>query len=308
MNIVDPTYATIRAIGKDESWLHEWIKERPSRLGLGELRIESSEVSHYRNRGGRLDILAYRPELDTYYEIEVMLGEVDADHGFRTLDYWARERLLRPNARHVAVLVAEDLSGRYKTVLETLPQFLPLIGIELRVIKIGQGTDEIALIDTNIVIQPDDMLIDTGDEPETGGDGRRSPRDRAWWEANANQTFIGTVDEIAKLAVDSIGPSRIDYSAQSYISLKKGRRCWLPMWPRANGVYVYVPAGPGGSEDAPNDFFQRVSTLLVEAGLDDPSWSYNYNGGANPIAFPIPKERVLHSAVRTILTEAYELA
>src|SRR3954454_18817812 len=143
MDIVESAYTSLRTIGKDERWLHQWIIEKPSRLGLGELIIERSELSHYKNKGGRLDIFAYRGDLDTYYEIEVMLGECDADHGFRVLDYWARERLKNPNAafrlfdygarellknpnaRHIAVLVAEDLSGRYKTVIETLPQFLP---------------------------------------------------------------------------------------------------------------------------------------------------------------------------------------
>src|SRR5215216_1357199 len=150
MNIVESTFTSLRAIGKDERWLHQWIKEKPSRLGLGELTIERSELSHYKNRGGRLDILAYRADLDTYYEIEVMLGECDADHGFRTLDYWARERLRNPNSRHVAVLVAEDLSGRYKSIIETLPQFLPFIGIEIKVLKLNHP-DGIATIETAIV-------------------------------------------------------------------------------------------------------------------------------------------------------------
>ena len=83
MDIVESTYTSLRTIGKDERWLHQWIKEKPSRFGLGDLTIERSELSHYKNMGGRLDILAYRADLDTYYEIEVMLGECDADHGFR---------------------------------------------------------------------------------------------------------------------------------------------------------------------------------------------------------------------------------
>src|SRR5688572_11137972 len=110
MQIVDNVSTTLRAIGKDEQWLHDWIVQKPARLGLGDLTIKKSELIHYKNRGGRLDMLAYRGDLDTYYEIEVMLGECDADHGFRVLDYWARERLRNPNARHFAVLVAEDLS------------------------------------------------------------------------------------------------------------------------------------------------------------------------------------------------------
>src|SRR5712691_7864928 len=148
MRIVENSYTTLRAIGKDERWLHEWIKEKPTRLGLGPIVIKRSELTQSKNNGGRLDILAYRADIDTYYEIEVMLGECDADHGFRTLDYWARERLKNPNAKHVAVLVAEDLSGRYKTLIETLPQFLPLIAIELKVLKLALPSGDIATLDT----------------------------------------------------------------------------------------------------------------------------------------------------------------
>ena len=45
MDIVENTYTSFRTIGKDERWLHQWIKEKPSRLGLGELAIERSELS-----------------------------------------------------------------------------------------------------------------------------------------------------------------------------------------------------------------------------------------------------------------------
>lgn len=247
MEIVESAYTSLRAIGKDERWLHRWIVEKPSRLGLGELSIERSELSQYKNAGGRLDVLAYRTDLDTYYEIEVMLGECDADHGFRTLDSWARERLRNPNARHVAVLVAEDLSGRYQTVVETLSQFLPFIGIEIKVLKLPYQ-EGVATIVTSIVAQPDDLAIDAGDEPGKAKQAATAPRDRAWWESNASAAFMATVDEIAKYCTQDIGPSRVDYSAQSYVSLKKGRRCWLPMWPRANGTYVYLPGGASGSE------------------------------------------------------------
>lgn len=179
MEIVDASCTTLRAISKDEAWLHRWIMERPSRLGLGDLEIKSAELTQYRNGGGRLDILAYRPQLDTYYEIEVMLGECDADHGFRTLDYWARERQRRPNAKHVAVIVAEDLSGRYKTVIETLPQFLPFIGIELKVLRLPYG-DEVATIQASIVAQPDDLILPSADEPGAERTRTASPKDRAW--------------------------------------------------------------------------------------------------------------------------------
>jgi hypothetical protein len=306
MQIVENSYTTLKAIGKDESWLQSWITDKPSRLGLGDLSIKRCELTHYKNKGGRLDILAYRGDLDTYYEIEIMLGECDSDHGFRTLDYWARERLRNPNARHIAVLVSEDLSGRYKTVIETLPQFLPFIGIEIRVLKL-EFAEELATIQTDIVVQPDDLIIEFGDEPDNQAKSN-SPKDRDWWEAKANPVFLNTVDTLAKFCIENVGPSRIDYAAQSYISLKKGRRCWLPMWPRSNGVYVYIPGGEDGAEDAPSNFFSRVKENLETAGLEQPNWTYKYNAGANPIAFAITSDKATHSLISEILAEAYDLA
>jgi hypothetical protein len=305
MNIVESTYTTLRAVAKDEVWLQKWITEKPARLGLGDITIKQCELTQYKNGGGRLDILAYRGDLDTYYEIELMLGECDSDHGFRTLDYWARERVKNPNARHVAVLVAEDLSGRYKTLIETLPQFLPFIGIEIKVLKLQQD-EPIATIETAVVAQPDDLIIESGDEPSKGSN--IQPRDRQWWESKSSAAFLATVDALSKYCNENVGPSRIDYAAQSYVSLKKGRRCWLPMWPRANGAYVYLPGGENGAEDAPSDFFNSVRQRLEAAGLEPPSWTYKYNGGANPIGFAIPQEKATHSAVRDILKEAYDLA
>jgi hypothetical protein len=80
------------------------------------------------------------------------------------------------------------------------------------------------------------------------------------------------------------------------------------MWPRTTGAYVYLPGGEGGTEDAPSDFYQRVREQLEAIGLDIPTWTYKYNAGANPVAFPIPLDKATHSVIREILAEAYELA
>ncbi|MEM9947949.1 MAG: hypothetical protein AAF810_18065, partial [Cyanobacteria bacterium P01_D01_bin.36] len=134
------------------------------------------------------------------------------------------------------------------------------------------------------------------------------PRDREWWEAKASSAFVETVDALTKYTNEYIGPSRLDYSAQSYISLKKGRRCWLPMWPRSGGVYIYLPGGPGGTNDEPSEFYVRARKLLTEAGFEEPTWTCKYNAGANPIAFAIPLEKVDHSTLHKVLTEGYEVA
>jgi len=308
MSIHDNKITSLKALGRNETWLRDWIKEDSSRLGLGPLEIKAVEVQHSTKSGGRLDILAYRSDLDTYYEIELMLGEVNADHGFRCLDYWARERQKRPNARHVAVLVAEDLQGRYQTVIETLPNFLPFIAIELRVLQIkGQ---EIATIVPLIVAQPDDMILGSVDQPadEEVTGSKNAVRDREWWEANSTHEYIATIDALVKLCESKIGPSSVNYTASSYISLKKGKRCWLPMWKRKEGVYVYIPGGGGGSEDSPSDFYQKVKDALLNIGMEEPSWTYKYNAGANPIGFAIPLDKAQHSVILELLKEAYEFA
>ena len=305
MEIVDNMAKRLRSLGRDEKWLQQWLKEDPSRLGLGNISFKRCELIQYGGKGGRLDILAYAADIDTYYEIELMLGECDADHGFRALDYWARERLSKPNSRHVAVLVAEDLGGRYKTIIETLPEFLPFIGIEIRTLVLSHDSD-IATVIPTIVAQPDDLIIKAVDEPPEDGSGA-SPRDEEWWKANSNEIYISTVQALAQLVNDKVGDSRIDYSAQSYISLKKGRRCWLPMWPRKDGTYVYIPTGPGGAEDQPSDFYLRVQEQLKSLGTSV-SWAWGYNAGSNAIGFQILQQQVKHSMILEILQEAYEYA
>ena len=68
--------ARLRDLGYDEIWLQNWLVADPARLGLGDVRIVALELSA--PRGG---ILA--ADGDTYYSVEVQLGEVDASHGFR---------------------------------------------------------------------------------------------------------------------------------------------------------------------------------------------------------------------------------
>ena len=76
---------TLRELGYDEKWLHEKIADDPTVLGLGELRI----IEHERSQpsGGRIDLLACDDEKDIWYEIEIMLGQLDENHIIRTIEY-----------------------------------------------------------------------------------------------------------------------------------------------------------------------------------------------------------------------------
>jgi hypothetical protein len=56
--------------------------------GWASARSASSPKSSPHRGAGSLDNLA--ADGDIYYSAEVQLGEVDASHGFRVFDYWAR--------------------------------------------------------------------------------------------------------------------------------------------------------------------------------------------------------------------------
>lgn len=304
--IVDNKQITLREAGKDEYWLQDWISEKTSRLGLGNFEIIAQELTQYKRKGGRLDILGYSKDINTYYEIEVMLGECDSDHGFRTLDYWARERVKHPNSLHYAVLVAENLQGRYKTLIETLPQFLPFIAVEIRTLELitDDGVKQ-ATAYAEIIAQPDELIDSGGITAIAEGKGI-SPRDEDWWRETAGDSFVNRVQEMAVFCEENVGPSRIDYTASSYISLKKGRRAWLPMWSRVDGFYVYLPDDGSGTVDEPSDRFRRIQEQLKPLGIEA-SWAYGYNAGANPIGFHLPSKLMKHEVILELLKESYSL-
>jgi hypothetical protein len=306
---LDNKLVSLKETGNDEKWIHKWISEKTERLGIGPFEIVAQELHQYKNRGGILDILGYNKPTNTYYEIEVMLGECDSDHGFRTLDYWARERAKNPNSLHYAILVAEDLQGRYKTLIETLPQFLPFIGIEIQTLQLSYDNDEkIITCKAEIIAQPDDV-IETGNSGVVISAGKvNAPKDENWWkEQNHGDLFVETVKEMFDYCEENVGTSRIDYTAQSYISLKKGRRVWLPMWPRSDGFYVYLPDDGTGTSDESSERFRKWQEKLETVGIEL-SWAYKYNGGSNPIGFNLPKIKMKEPIVLELLKDSYELA
>ena len=162
MEIVDCIHTSLSAIGKDEHWIRDWVIKKPSRLGLGEIEIKRHELVRREHHGGRLDILAYRRDIHTFYEIEIMMDDSDADHGIRTLAFWSRERLKNPDANHVAVLVSEALSVKYQSLLEGLPQVLPFIGIDIKVLMLPSKKRLVAIL-PSIIVQSRDVTIEIGD-------------------------------------------------------------------------------------------------------------------------------------------------
>jgi len=283
---------TFQSLKWSETSLHDWLCEEPRRLGLGEnVEIKAQELGS--KGGGSLDILAI--DGDTYYSVEVQLGEVDESHGFRVFDYWARNRERFPGKTHVAVLVAESASGRYRLALEGLAEHLPFMVIELRSYR---GVDETIVV-PEVVITNETLDISTA-KKSAGVD--QTPEQ---WEASISPEAWSFHEELISWASENLGPVRADYSPSSYIGVWRGRRNWCPIWPVSDGGSIHLP-DPDGSRDEPSLAFEHFRSQLQEQGIE-PTWTPSYNAGANPIAVRLTAPDVGEPAVQALLRASYEI-
>ncbi len=118
-----------------ETWVQDRIAEDPSIMGLGDLILKDRE--RVQPRAGRLDLLRQDSDLGHRYEVEIQLGKTDESHIIRTLEYWDIERKRYPQYEHTAVIVAEDITGRFLNVISLFNGFIPLVAIQMNAIKIG---------------------------------------------------------------------------------------------------------------------------------------------------------------------------
>ncbi len=282
----------LNSFGRNEFWLQDWLAHDLSRLGLGQLTLVHQEQTQA--GGGNLDLLAAAD--DTYYSIEVQLGEVDANHGFRVFDYWARNKRRYPDKTHVAVLVAETTAGRYRPALEELAHFLPLLVVEMRC---WRGENEAVLVPDLVIANPEldvsgTPLAVTAGSTRTEDDWREVMTAEAW---SFKDQFINWVRS-------HVGDVQVDYSPKSYVGLRVGRRVWAPLWPRTDGAYIYLP-DPDGSRKDESVAFEYFRELLDGKGLTI-AWNPTYNAGANPVSIRLRLADLTKPAVEQLMKATYE--
>lgn len=165
---ISPTEVVgIRDAGFDEYWLRDRIYDDPSIIGLGELQAVMKEKTQ--SQGGRLDLLLKDPADDAMFEVEIQLGSTDESHIIRTIEYWDNEKRKWPNRSHTAVLVAEEITSRFFNVVHLLSQAVPIIGIQVSIVKIGAA---VGLHFTKI--------IDSFEEPEDQETPQQSFTEKHW--------------------------------------------------------------------------------------------------------------------------------
>ena len=144
----------------------------------------------------------------TRYEVEIQLGETDPSHIIRTIEYWDVESKRYPQYDHVAVLIAEDVTGRYLNVLQLFNRQIPIIVLKVEAFQIGS---EVRLHFTKVL----DRLQCGLDEESVA-----EPADRSYWEKRSNKAMMKLTDELFDI-VHSVDPVVTLNYVKHYVGLMR---------------------------------------------------------------------------------------
>lgn len=210
----------------NEAAIQKFIFEDPSCLGLGDL--EPAEREKIQPSGGRLDILLQNEVSNTRYEVEVQLGQTDPSHIIRTIEYWDNERRRFPKWNHIAVIVAENITGRFNNVIQLFNRNIPIIALQMSAYKNG---NDISLAFTKVLDQRE-----WGEEEE---DKDTEPADRNYWEQRSTTKMLKVFDEIFKNLGEIVSNYEVKYN-KYYIGLSKSGRARNFVWfkPKKNFIYI----------------------------------------------------------------------
>jgi len=170
----------------NEKWVQDRIFEDPSILGLGDLIVKDRE--RQQPKAGRLDLLLQDPDDPTRYEVEIQLGKTDASHIIRTIEYWDIEKKRFPQYEHKAVIVAEDITGRFSNVINLFNGNIPLIALQMNALKFK---DFISLTFTTVI---DELVLAPEEE-----DGEQEQTDRNYWLNRGTKQTVEMADRILEV-------------------------------------------------------------------------------------------------------------
>ncbi len=191
-----------------EKWVQAKIASDPGLLGLGEVDVK--DVERVQPRGGRLDMLLYDQLANTRYEVELQLGATDESHIIRTIEYWDTERRRWPQYKHVAVIIAEEITARFFNVISLFNGFIPIVAIQVSAIEVG---DSVTLVFTTVLDQ-----VTLGVEEEEEQD---EPADRTYWLQRASAETLAVTDELVKI-IQETDPGVAPKYNKHYIGLAHG--------------------------------------------------------------------------------------
>lgn len=213
-----------------ESAIQEFIFNDPSVLGLGDLiPIQREKILPV---GGRLDILLSDPDGLARYEVEIQLGATDPSHIIRTIEYWDTEKKRYPKYDHCAVIVAEEITGRFMNVISLFNGTIPLIALQMSAVKHG---DDVELIFTKVL----DRVSLADDEEDEAAE----VTDRNYWEKRSTNTMMKTVDKIFADLGDLAAGYELKYN-KFYVGISRDgvAKNFISFKPKKSFLYFCIKA------------------------------------------------------------------
>jgi len=196
----------------NERQLQEYIVRNPDKLGLGDVAVIDQE--RIQDSGGRLDLLLEDQNNDSRYEVEIQLGGTDETHIIRTIEYWDNERKKYPQYNHTAVIIAEEITGRFFNVIGLFNGFIPIMAINVTAVELPSG--ELGVLFTKIL---DSVNLGIEDEPA-------EPTDRAYWETvKSTPDKVALADKTLEIVKEFAPSAELNYN-QHYIGFRvNGKSC-----------------------------------------------------------------------------------
>jgi uncharacterized protein DUF5655 len=269
----------------DERWVQERIIANPKILGLGDLIVKDKERSQ--PRAGRLDLLLQDPDPETArrYEVEIQLGRTDEKHIIRTIEYWDIEKKRYPQYDHCAVIVAEEITGRFLNVISLFNGRIPLVAIRMQAIVVDNS---IGLIFTKVLDEVELGLVDD-DEPI------QEPTDRTYWEAKGSPATVKLADRLVEMIRTFVPGYELKYN-KHYIGLAQNGR--------PNNFAAFRPQKNGLRFEVKLPKTDETTRRLEGAGLEllkyDRTFGY-YNISLSPDQVETQKDVLI-----SVMKEAYD--
>lgn len=165
--------------------------------------------------------------------------------------------------------------------------------VELRALR----GDVEALIVPEVVLS--NRSLDVGTVAASG-----TVRTEAEWESEVTAEAWQFHREFVELVQTELGEVRIDYTPQSYVGVRRGRRVWAPLWLLRDGARTYLPDPDGSREDEPSLAFEYFRDELAAVGVDI-AWTSNYNAGSNPISLALRSADLTKPEVMDLLRASF---
>ena len=227
-------------------------------------------------------------------QLDLALGKISADftagaNVAATQPLKANDGLKRyPKYKHVAVIVAEDITSRFLNVISLFNASIPLVAIQMSAYKSG---DDLGLVFTKVL---DQTAFDAGDDEEEV----LESTDRSYWEnERGTKATVSVADDMLKLVKECDPSLELKYN-KFYIGLARSGQ--------ANNFVIFRPRKEALRFEPRLPQTPETEKRLTDAGLDVMDYDSTWNRYRIRLqAGDVEKHRTI---LKQVVQEAYDAA